>query len=89
MLEQYNDILSVEELCELLLVGRNRVYQLLQSGELKGFRLGKTWKIPKIAVEEYIRSSIIGHETEEPGLIQMALCIINVHKDPDQKRTGL
>ncbi len=59
MLEQYNDILSVEELCELLHVGRNRVYQLLQSGELKGFRLGKTWKIPKIAVEEYIRSSII------------------------------
>ena len=59
MLEQYNDILSVKELCELLHVGRNRVYQLLQSGELKGFRLGKTWKIPKIAVEEYIRSSII------------------------------
>lgn len=59
MLEQYNDILSVEELCELLHVGQNRVYQLLQSGELKGFRLGKTWKIPKIAVEEYIRSSII------------------------------
>ncbi len=59
MLEQYNDILSVEELCELLHVGRNRIYQLLQSGELKGFRLGKTWKIPKIAVEEYIRSSII------------------------------
>ena len=59
MLEQYNDILSVEELCELLHVGRTRVYQLLQSGELKGFRLGKTWKIPKIAVEEYIRSSII------------------------------
>ena len=59
MLEQYNDILSVEELCELLHVGRNRVYQLLQSGELKGFRLGKTWKIPKIAVEEYNRSSII------------------------------
>lgn len=28
MLEQYNDILSVEELCELLHVGRNRVYQL-------------------------------------------------------------
>ena len=53
MLEQYNDILSVEELCELLHVGRNRIYQLLQSGELKGFRLGKTWKIPKIAVEEY------------------------------------
>ena len=56
MLERYDDIMSVEDLCELLRVGRNRVYELLQSGELKGFRLGRVWKIPKSSVETFLTS---------------------------------
>lgn len=56
MLERYDDVMSVEDLCELLRIGRNRVYELLQSGELKGFRLGRVWKIPKSSVEAFITS---------------------------------
>lgn len=56
MLERYDDVMSVEDLCELLRIGRNRVYELLQSGELKGFRLGRVWKIPKSSVETFITS---------------------------------
>ncbi|MEG2350988.1 MAG: helix-turn-helix domain-containing protein [Hungatella sp.] len=41
MLNQYEDILTVEELCNILKIGRNRVYELLQTGQIKGFRLGK------------------------------------------------
>ncbi len=56
MLERYDDVMSVEDLCELLRVGRNLVYELLQSGELKGFRLGRVRKIPKSSVETFLTS---------------------------------
>jgi len=54
MFERYNDILSAEEVCEMLYVGRNGLYKLLGSGEIKAFRNGKTWRIPRTAVEEYV-----------------------------------
>ena len=55
MLEHYQEVLDVEDVCEIFRVGRNRVYELLQTGQLRGFRLGRTWKIPKIAMEEYLK----------------------------------
>lgn len=55
MLEQYSDILTIEELCEILKIGRNRAYELLESGEIKAFRLGRPWKIPRLSIEHYLR----------------------------------
>lgn len=54
MLQEYKDIMTVLDVAEALSVGKNRIYELLESGELKAFRLGKVWKIPKVAVQEYI-----------------------------------
>ena len=54
MFENYDDILTVTDVMELLYVGKNTVYALLGSGELKGFRIGKTWRIPRAALVEYI-----------------------------------
>ena len=56
MFDNYDDILTVAEVMELLYVGKNTVYRLLQDGALKGFRIGKTWRIPKFCLEEYIIS---------------------------------
>lgn len=57
MFEEYSDILTVEEACEALRVGYNAMYELLNSGKLKGYRNGRTWRIPKIALNEYIIES--------------------------------
>ena len=46
--------LSVSEVAEYLGVGKNRVYKLLNTGKLKGFRMGSTWKISRMALENYI-----------------------------------
>ena len=54
MFEQYSDIVTVEELCEMLSIGKNAAYSLLASGQLKAFRHNRVWKIPKGAVIEYI-----------------------------------
>lgn len=56
MLNQYQDIMNVWEVAEALYIGKNRVYELLESGKLKGFRIGKIWKIPKLSVEQFILS---------------------------------
>ena len=57
MLAEYPDILTVEEACEALRMGYNAMYDLLNSGKLKGYRNGRVWRIPKLAVKEYILES--------------------------------
>ena len=47
-------VLNVSEVAEYLGVGKNRIYELLNAGVLKGFRMGSTWKISRMALENYI-----------------------------------
>lgn len=54
MFEQYDEILTVADVMELLYVGKNTVYRLLHEGELKAFRIGKTWKIPKESLADFV-----------------------------------
>ena len=53
--EEFSDLITIDELCELLSIGRNYAYSLLNSGEVKAFRIGRIWKIPRGAVWEYIK----------------------------------
>lgn len=54
MFNHYQDVMDVYDVAEALCVGKNRVYELLGDGALKGFRIGRIWKIPRAAVEDYI-----------------------------------
>ena len=54
MFNQYQDIMSVFDVAEALCIGKNRVYELLEQNQLKGFRIGRVWKIPRSCLEEYI-----------------------------------
>lgn len=51
------EILSVYELMDVLQIGKNAAYHLLNTGKLKAFRVGRTWKIPRGMVDEFIISS--------------------------------
>lgn len=57
MLDQYQEIMSVYDVAEVLGTGKNRIYELVNSGALKAFRLGNVWKIPKKSLEIYIAES--------------------------------
>ncbi len=48
------EVLNTDEAMEFLLVGKNTLYQLLQSGKIKAFRVGKKWRIPKKSILNYI-----------------------------------
>jgi len=54
MFKDYDDIITVEELCEILKIGKNGAYDLLNSGQIKAMRIGRIWKIPKTNVEKFI-----------------------------------
>ena len=54
MFEDFSDLLTVAEFCEMLSIGKNGAYQLLASGRVKAFRYNRVWKIPKQAVVEYV-----------------------------------
>lgn len=58
MLEDYADILTVDEACKALRIGYNAMYELLKTGKLKAYRNGRVWRIPKVAVKEFILSGI-------------------------------
>lgn len=49
------ELITIEEIMELLHIGKNTAYQLLENGEIKAFRIGRKWKVEKNAVYEYIR----------------------------------
>lgn len=36
-----NDIISIDELCSILSIGRNAAYNLLNDKKIKAFRIGK------------------------------------------------
>ena len=52
------ELITFDELCETLMIGRNTAYKLLKSGKLKAFKIGRVWKIPKRAVSDYINCYI-------------------------------
>ena len=58
IVNSYPDILSVKQLCELLEIGRNSAYKLLQRGEIKSVRIGKLYRIEKSEVRKYAENII-------------------------------
>ena len=52
------ELLSIEELCKYLGVGRNTAYALIKNGKIKAFKAGRSWIIPKRAITEYIQLEI-------------------------------
>lgn len=47
-LEDYPDILTSLQAMEILSVGKNKLYRMIASGQLKAFRAGREWRIRKI-----------------------------------------
>ena len=54
MFQEFNDVVTLEEMCEMLRIGKNKAYELLRNGIIGGFKEGRVWKIPKHVVVEYI-----------------------------------
>ena len=58
MFQNDYDVLTAYEAMDYLGIGENTIYKLLKSGELGAFRIGKTWKIPRKELDNYIDNSV-------------------------------
>ena len=54
MLEEYPNIISVDELCEILNISRNTAYDLLRTRKIRSVRVGRTYKIILNSVKEFL-----------------------------------
>ena len=52
MFSKYDDIVTIDEIMEMLQIGRVTVYQMLQSGRIRRLRIGKRYIIPKQRIVE-------------------------------------
>ena len=52
-LEQYT-VLTPKDLMDILGIGKNAAYDLLNSGQLKGFRVGRSWRVSAEALEQFM-----------------------------------
>jgi excisionase family DNA binding protein len=57
MLEQYEPIMTVSEVSEVLMVSKNTTYELLKEHKIQGYRNGRIWYITKDSLLDYIRFS--------------------------------
>lgn len=55
MFEKYPEILTTKDLREIFLKNKNAIYDLLKSGEIPSFKMGREYMITKEHLVEYIQ----------------------------------
>ena len=50
-------VLKVEDLMPILSIGRNMAYKLVRTGQIYSVRIGRSYRIPRNALEDYLRKT--------------------------------
>ena len=53
-ISDYPDVISIDDLCEILHIGKIKAYELLKTQTIKNRRLGKKFIIPLKSVQKFI-----------------------------------
>lgn len=54
-LNDYPDVMSIDEMCRALSIGKKTGYKLLQTGQIRFLKIGRAYRIPKINLLEYLQ----------------------------------
>ena len=55
MFSDYPDVVTVKQMCSMLgVIGMKTAYALLESGQIRYTKIGKSFKIPKVFIIEYL-----------------------------------
>lgn len=57
MFAKYPDVVTVEQLCKMLDVGKNTAYNLINQNVIRSVKIGRMYKIPKINVIRYLKTA--------------------------------
>lgn len=55
-----SDVLHVKDVQKILSISKHQVYHLIESGKIRGVKVGKSYKIPKVSVIDYL----VGEQTD-------------------------
>lgn len=53
-LSNYNDVLTVKDMMEILHIGKNTAYNLIKTNQIDVLRIGKQIRIPKRNLMQYM-----------------------------------
>jgi len=56
--KDYPDVVSVEQLMEMLQIGQVLAYKLVKSGAIKSRKVGREYKIPKVNIVAYLNKEV-------------------------------
>jgi excisionase family DNA binding protein len=54
MFKEYPDIVDVEQMSEMIGISTKTAYKLLRENKIEHFKIGRTYKIPKLNILLYI-----------------------------------
>lgn len=57
LFSKYPDVVTIDNLQEMLHIGRNVAYSLLKDGRIKTIKIGKRYIIPKLSVIEFLNTA--------------------------------
>lgn len=57
MVENYQDVLDIKDMCKVLRIGRKTAYKLLQNDQIPYRKIGRNYKIRKDALITYLEES--------------------------------
>ena len=60
LFQNYPDVVSTMQLCEMLGVSERTVYRLLVSNQIKHFKVGRAYRIPKVNVFAFMENESNG-----------------------------
>jgi len=67
MLSEYPEVMSVDEACTVLGIGKNSAYSMLNEGIIASVRIGRVYKIPKKSVIDFLLSASGTKYSDEIG----------------------
>ena len=59
--------LTVAEVATIMRVSKMTVYRLVHSGELEAIRVGRSFRVPEQAVNQYLRDAFVGQRRLRTG----------------------
>jgi len=54
MFKEYPDVVDVEQMSEMIGISTKTAYKLLRDNKIEHFKIGRTYKIPKLNILIYI-----------------------------------
>ncbi|MEP7081899.1 MAG: helix-turn-helix domain-containing protein [Chloroflexota bacterium] len=65
-LEEAPDVLTVQEAARIARVGRNAMYGLVASGDVWSVRIGRSLRIPKVALARFLQGPLGDRPEDRP-----------------------